>query len=275
MATLIVGLGFMGGSLAAALTAAGEEVLLYHRRSEVTRAAADRGWGKALDELGDTQAERAVVCTPVSVIAAQVAVVAAAQPEAVITDVGSTKAQLCKDLGELARDGRFVGSHPMCGSHLQGLEHAHDDLYRGATVALTPAAGAPSAAIATITELWRSVGAHCVTMPPETHDEAVAYASHLPHVLASLAAGLADTDTALRLAASGFRDTTRVAAGSPALWCDILTENRAAILRALDRSTAALSELRAALEAGDEAAIKAWLKQGQQVRQTFERRTTE
>src|SRR4051812_37724219 len=123
---LVTGLGLMGGSLAAALAQAGWRVLLHHRRPEVAAQAERSGYGTAVADAAQAVAGAAlaVVCPPVSTIAAAVRALAAAPGRAVITDVGSTKRRLCAELAPLAAAGRYVGSHPMAGSHRQGLEHA-------------------------------------------------------------------------------------------------------------------------------------------------------
>ena len=269
---LVVGLGFMGGSLAAALTRAGWPVLLHHRRPEVAQHAEELGFGRhAPDPVpAMAQAQLAVVCTPVSTIVPQVRQLAAMAGEAVVSDVGSVKGPLCRDLGELGRAGRFLGSHPMAGSHLQGLAHARADLFRGCTTALTPVPGTPPQALALVEQLWQAVGSRTLRMAPDDHDRAVAEASHLPHVAAALAAaGLGEQ--AVALAAGGFRDTTRVAAGDPALWADILLSNRSAVTASLQAASQRLRDLLGVLETGDQAAVAAWLAAGRDARQRFER----
>ena len=104
---------------------------------------------------------------------------------AVVSDVGSVKGAVCRELADLSS---FVGSHPMCGSHRQGLEHADPQLYRGATCIVTPSPANPPAAVTVVERLWSTLGCRVVRLSPEAHDRAVAVASHLPHVLANAAA---------------------------------------------------------------------------------------
>lgn len=268
---LIDGLGLMGGSLAAALTRTGASVWCHHRRFSVAQAAADKGWGQAVANLEDLPPiDVAVTCVPVSVVAERVRALHVALPQAVISDVGSTKGGICAQLSDLERVGAFVGSHPMCGSHAQGLDHARADLYQGATVVVCPAVSTPTGSTALIDDLWTSCGARVIRLDPDSHDQAVAAASHLPHILAAQAARHLNAQ-ALPLAASGFRDTTRVAAGSPNLWTDILRENRLAILSELRQAQDDLSALAQALDNDDEATIKVWLEAGQLARQRYER----
>lgn len=266
---LICGLGLMGGSLAAALTRAGRSVLLWHRRPSVARDAEGRGFGRMISTLSEAStAESAVVCTPVSTIPALARDIAAVS-RAVITDVGSTKSGLLTELHDLDAAGRFVGSHPMCGSHATGLDHAEVDLYRDRVVITTPTAKTDRRSLTLIEDLWRLVGARLVRLDPAAHDRAVAVASHLPHLLSSAAAaGL--SEAAAPLAAGGFRDTTRVAAGDPALWADILLANRAEVIPELARTLARLEALRDALAAADGAAVQDWLQAGQAGRRRYD-----
>jgi prephenate dehydrogenase len=270
---LVTSLGLMGASLAAALARAGWTVRLHHRRPEVAREAERRGWGQAVDDLahGARGCDLAVVAAPVEAIPGLIRQVCAADPHLTATDVGSVKGSICADLADLSAAGRFVGSHPMCGSHSQGLAHADPDLYRNAVVAITPHPLAPATRIIQVEELWRAAGARCLRLDPVRHDAAVAEASHLPHILAcAAAAGLGEAG--LPLAASGFCDTTRVAAGSPDLWTGILAENAAAVRAALHRCRESLDHLDQTLASGDRAALRAWLEQGRQGRERFERR---
>lgn len=268
---IVTGLGFMGGSLAAALTQAGWPVLLHHRRPEVSQRAAALGYGTVVADLaaGAARADLAVVCTPVGAIAATVRAIAAAPGRAVITDIGSVKGSLCAELADLAPSGRFVGSHPMAGSHVQGLEHARPALYLGCMTVLTPLPATPEPAIALVDRMWAAIGARRCRLSPDVHDRAVAEASHLPHVLATTtAAGLGPDGTPL--AASGFRDTTRVAGASPALWSEILLHNRTAVLAGLSAASGRLQALIGALERDDAAAVTRWLEDGRAGRARYE-----
>lgn len=265
---LVVGLGLMGGSLAAALARAGWRVLLHHRRPEIAQEAAARGWGTPLADLaGARDADCCVVCTPVAAIAPQVRALLAAGARAV-TDVGSCKAALARALADCTA--AYCGSHPMAGSHLQGLAHADPDLYQGRLALVTPQPATPPALRAVVVELWQAVGCRVRELDPVTHDFAVAEASHLPHLLAAAAAAQLSA-AAAPIAASGFRDTTRVAASAASLWSEILLANAEAVGAALDRTLADLTALRAALAAGDAERVTAFLAAGQAGRSRFER----
>lgn len=270
---LVSSLGLMGGSLAAALSQAGWEVLLHHRRPEVAHDAEERGYGRAVEDIDAAMAavDVAVICTPVSVITETVRRFATADSTAVITDIGSTKAMICSELADLARAGRFVGSHPMCGSHLQGLDNARADLFQGAHCAITPDPSGPTAAAKRIAGMWQAAGCSVHRYDPADHDQAVAEVSHLPHILSS-ATAMALSDRGLPLAATGYRDTTRIAAGSAELWREILLHNQEAAAYQLQCSINDLQRLLDAIQSGDEASIQSWLQQGCDARARFDKR---
>lgn len=263
---IISGLGLMGGSLAGAARAAGWRVLLQHRRPEPVAEAVQRGWGEALGDPAGCGADLAVVCTPVEHIAATVRQLAATT-SSLITDVGSVKGGLCTELSDLA--GRFVGSHPMCGSHLQGVANADPAIYRGATTIVTPSAATPPAALALVEGFWAGLGCRLVRLAPADHDRAVAAASHLPHILANAAARQL-TDEAAPLCAGGFRDVTRVAGAGAALWTGILLANRHEAAAAARRAAADLQALAAALDGDDQPAVAAWLAGGRAGRARYD-----
>ena len=249
----IVGIGLIGGSIGLALRAAGWHV----SGSDHDHAAAARGVELgALDAVGsDPRAEVTFVATPVGSIPDE-ARTALAATTGLVTDVGSVKTPML----ELMADPRFVGGHPMAGSELEGVEGARADLFEGATWVLTPVPGTDDTAFATINSVVTSLGASVVAIPPDRHDSLVATVSHVPHLTAAtmmrLAAERSEEHRALlRLAAGGFRDMTRISAGSPAIWPDICAENREAILVELDRLVDALGEVRSIVADNDRAGL--------------------
>ena len=145
---------------------------------------------------------------------------------------------------------RFVGSHPLAGDHRTGPEHARADLFDGRTVVVTPTEPTRPAAVTEVSGFWQSLGANVTTMTPAKHDAALAITSHLPHLVA-VALAAATPAELLPLAASGWRDTTRVAGGDPKLWQPIFAANRQHVLDALDLLSQTLSNLRETLEQGD------------------------
>lgn len=273
----ILGLGLMGGSLGLALKAGGFRgtVAAYARRPETLQLArrlglADRLCPDPLEAVRD--ADLAVACVPVLAIPNLLAACRAGwKPGAVLTDVGSTKAEIQRRIRGLLDRAPvcYVGSHPVAGSEQQGLENARADLYRGATVVVTPAGDEPGGAVERVDALWKELGAVVYNMPPEEHDRVMARTSHLPHAVAALlAATVARDGEPERLGpfcGTGFRDTTRVAEGSPEVWRDIFESNRdhlAAELQAFAGQIRALADRLAARDGdGIQAVLDASRKQ--------------
>lgn len=182
-----------------------------------------------------------VYCTPILTIPDLVGLsVSHLKAGAILTDVGSTKAELERQIvPQLANHPAiFVGSHPVAGSEQQGLDAARADLYDGAMVIVTPPGDAPdAAAVKTVCSFWTGLGACVEVMPAAEHDRLMARTSHLPHLMASvLTLTVARDDVANltgRYCGTGFRDTSRIADGSPAVWHDIVHTNRASIAQEL------------------------------------------
>jgi prephenate dehydrogenase len=193
--------------------------------------ARDMGAVHQLGELYEVvaRADFIFLCTPITTIADLALDVARfCQPGSIMTDVGSTKQGIVQVFDNLSNFGvRGIGGHPMAGSEGQGISQADRYLFENAVYVLTPGQNSPKKAVTELSDLLRLTGAHILIMNAETHDRLVASVSHLPHLVASaLVAMLKGQDEALALAASGFRDTTRVASGDPELWADILLSNR-------------------------------------------------
>ncbi|HVF76517.1 MAG TPA: prephenate dehydrogenase [Acidimicrobiales bacterium] len=249
---VVVGTGLIGGSIGMALRARGWHVT--GRDRDPARAARALELG-ALDAVGDDpEAEVVFVAVPVSAIADEVA--ASLDSGAVVTDVGSVKAPLAAAVTHP----RYVGGHPMAGSEQEGVEGADAELFEGATWVLTPTETTDPEAYARLQSVVSSLGADVVALPPERHDELVAVVSHVPHLTAAslmclAAAGAEEHAALLRLAAGGFRDMTRIAAGHPGIWPDICAENREAIVDVLDRLVAALSDVRQVVADADRPAL--------------------
>lgn len=256
----IIGVGLIGGSIGLALRERrlAQNIVGIGRRQTSLDKARDVG---AIDHgvtnlaNGVAQAQLIIVATPVDSIAERVIQASAACPAAsLITDAGSTKASIvgAADAGLAARRSgpRFVGSHPLAGDHRTGPEHARADLLEGRTVVITPTEHTRPAAVTEVSGFWQSLGANVVSMTPDKHDAALAVTSHLPHVAAVALAAATPTEL-LPLTAGGWRDTTRVAGGDPALWQAILTENRQHVLDALDLMGKTFSNLRESLAQGD------------------------
>jgi prephenate dehydrogenase len=203
-----------------------------------------------------------ILATPVGAFAPILRQVAPALGDhSVVTDVGSTKARVVAEAEKIleGKAGRFVGSHPMAGSEKKGPSHASADLYRGALCILTPTDRTDPRALQQVTALWEALGMRLLTLSPEAHDRAVAAVSHVPHALASLLMALPEDDQ-LPVAATGFADMTRLAAGDPEMWRDIFATNRQAVLSVVRRFARQLGEFEQLLQAGDSDAMEAFLQ---------------
>lgn len=261
---MIVGTGLIGGSIGLALRARGWHVSGTDPNSTMAARALEIG---ALDIIGaDPDADLTFVATPVGAIAAEVAR-ALNETRGLVTDVGSVKTPML----DLMDDPRYVGGHPMAGSEAEGVDGARADLFEGATWVLTPVDTTDDTAYATVRSVVSSLGADVVSLPPERHDSMVASVSHVPHLTAVTLMRLVDDRSVeqralLRLAAGGFRDMTRIAAGHPGIWPDICAENSGAIVDELDRLTAALSEVREIVSSHDNEALVALLEQARTAR---------
>jgi prephenate dehydrogenase len=249
----VVGTGLIGGSIGLALRDQGWHVTGQDRDGAMAARALALG---ALDAVGvDPGAELAFVATPVGAIAGEVRA-ALDRGTGIVTDVGSVKTPML----ELMADPRYVGGHPMAGSELEGVDGARADLFTGATWVLTPVDGTDDAAFTKVSAVIGAMGASVVAIPPGRHDTLVATVSHVPHLTAATMMGLAATRSEehraiLRLAAGGFRDMTRIAAGHPGIWPDICAENRDAIVAELDELIDGLGEVRDIVRKGDRDAL--------------------
>jgi prephenate dehydrogenase len=253
----VLGLGLLGGSVARAAkeTGAVGRVVGATRRRNVLDAALTRG---IVDAVGTPEeavcdADLVLLATPVFAMAETVRMVAPHLREgALVTDVGSVKAVLHETLpGLLPRGVRYIGSHPMAGSHERGFEYSRVDLFRGAPCIVTETAATPERD--RLCDFWRALGARVVVRDPAEHDAEVAWMSHVPHVLAYAFAGsLGGAPAAAReVAGAGFRDFTRIARSEPEMWGDILTANRKVLSAPLRAAGEALAEIGRAIEAND------------------------
>ncbi len=251
----ILGPGLIGGSIALALRrGGGSHVTLWARRADaVGEVLAANCADAATADLAAAvkEADLVVLCVPVGAMGALADVIAPLiRGECVITDVGSVKGPVLTELRPIFRGrGRFVGSHPMAGSEHTGLAAARADLFDGTTCIVTPEPDTDAGALAAVRDLWKSIGCRMVELHAAEHDECVALVSHLPHLLAAALVNTvaAKNEHAFRVVGPGFRDTTRVASGPPAMWREILRENSAAVLPAIDALIAKLSDFRQTL----------------------------
>ena len=275
----LLGVGYMGGSLALAAREAGlaSEVIGFDPDPAAGRMALSRG---IVDRMVARPAEavagakRVVLAAPVRSLATLAQAIAAeVRPDALVIDIGSVKGTVVRQIEQTALAGRFVGCHPLAGTEATGPIAADAALYRGKPCFLCPGPRATAAAIEAARALWLAIGASVIHLDPEPHDEFMAAASHLPHVAAfSLALGLEDQAEMLierippTCPPTSLRDCTRVAASNPAVWRDILLENRAHLLPLVGQLQARLNQLRTALEDGDATGLLDLLARGQKSR---------
>ncbi|HVA53879.1 MAG TPA: prephenate dehydrogenase/arogenate dehydrogenase family protein [Acidimicrobiales bacterium] len=248
----VIGLGLIGSSVALALTDAGWLVTGTDVDRAVVDAALNAGVIVATDRHHDTTL--VVIATPASVVAetANALLRDTSTASLIVTDVAGVKGAIVASVA----DPRFLAGHPMAGSELRGLAGARADLFQGCTWVLTPTSVTRPETYGTLHGVLRELGANVVAVDADDHDRLVAVASHVPHLLAGAlmneASRVAEEDTVLlQLAAGGFRDMTRVAAGDPGIWPDVLFENRVAISQSLQSLEARLAALRTALNDED------------------------
>ena len=278
----VVGVGLIGGSFAAALRQAGQvgRVLGVGRNAASLARAVELG---LIDEAvsAEDAAKRAdivLLSTPVgglkNVLSRMLPHLGAAT---VVTDAGSTKAEVVDAAREALGDqvGRFVPGHPIAGAERTGPEAADAALYRGRTVILAPLPQNSAESIDLVRRAWQACGASVINMDADAHDRVLASVSHLPHLLSAVymeqVATAADARTRLDLAGSGFRDFTRIAAGSPEMWRDIFLSNRDAMLAELADVRAVLDRAERAIADGDDAALLALLDSAAQARRNWQK----
>ena len=244
----VVGLGLIGASIALALRDAGWTVSGADLDSDIEAKAV------ASNVITDSDLSPGVDLVVIAVPAGAVASVATSilekndDPSLIVTDVAGVKGSII----DVVLDPRFLGGHPMAGSELRGLSGARADLFAGSTWVLTPTDRTSAEVYSTLHGVLREIGANVVAISADDHDRLVAVASHVPHLLAGSlmneASQVAEQDAVLlQLAAGGFRDMTRIAAGDPSIWPDILFENRDAVTQSLEALEGRLKTLRDAL----------------------------
>jgi prephenate dehydrogenase len=257
----IVGTGLLGTSIGLALRRAGIEVLLEDVSADHLRTAAGLGAGRPATP--EDRPQLVVVAVPPDALGAVIGR-ALADTDAVVTDVGSVKSGPLAAVAGLAGLARYVGGHPMAGSERSGPLAASAALFDGRPWAVTPHQTSDPDAVALVERLATTCGAVPVRLSPVEHDRAVARTSHIPHLLAALAAGRlagAPTDH-LALSGQGVRDVTRVAAGDPALYGQIVSANSEAVLDLLTEVRDRLDAVIAAVGAADRTALERLLAEG-------------
>lgn len=265
----LVGVGMLGGSVGLAAKKRGVAGCItgFVRRAEsIEECLAVGAVDQATQDVAEavTGASLVVLCTPVAGmgdIAAQIK--PHLSPKAVVTDVGSVKASVVAEVEPVLP--RFIGSHPMCGSEKTGVASACADLFNDAVCAVTPTAQSASDALEKVNQFWEVLGSRVIALSAKQHDAIVARTSHLPHVLASALVKTILTkprEGEAGFLGTGFRDTTRLASGSPEMWRDIALTNASAVTDAIDDLQNELVELKKLLDAKDKVALESFFTEG-------------
>lgn len=281
----IVGLGLIGASLAAAVKKAFPGVFVHgvdvDSRSCVV--AKENGWvdesclpddGRFEAFLKD-RADLVVIATPISAAEGYIRLLAEVGYDGLVTDTVSTKSHIIDIASsELANPACYIPGHPMAGSERNGVDGARSDLFEGANWILCPGEDTVPEQFQKLHELVCGLNARVVSIPREDHDRAVAIVSHVPHMVAASLMRLAcnhtdENQTLMRLAAGGFKDTTRVAAGSPKLWCGIAFDNAEALGAGLEEMGGIIASFRDALAAGDREAFTSLLEESAEARRSL------
>jgi prephenate dehydrogenase len=268
----IIGVGLLGGSigLAAKRRRLAREVAGFVRRPASLK---DCGKAGAVDYATTnllaavSNADFIILCTPLSQMRPRVVeMLPALKRGAIVTDVGSVKAGVVRELESLVQKAgaHFVGSHPMAGAEKTGVKAARADLFVDAVCVVTPTKRSNAVAVRKTEQFWKSLGARTLKLAPEQHDLLVSRSSHLPHVVAAALANLvlapAAPEFQSALCANGFRDTTRIASGSPEMWCDIALANRKNLSRSVDAFVSELKQFQRVLKKSDTKGISKFLK---------------
>jgi prephenate dehydrogenase len=274
----LIGVGLLGGSIGLALREkrqAGTVVGFVRRAASIIESekagAVDRATRNLRQAIAG--ADLVIFCTPISRMRGLAeAMVPLLQRNAVVTDVGSVKGSVVREVeGMIEQAGaHFVGSHPMAGSEKTGVSAARANLFQDAVCVVTPTARSSKSALRRVETFWESLGSTVLRLAPDFHDQLVSRSSHLPHLIAAVLAHsvLAPDQPAeqRRLCANGFRDTTRIASGSPEMWRDIALANRKNLSGAIDLFVNRIKSLQKLLKAGDEKGVSKFFEQAKRRR---------
>jgi cyclohexadieny/prephenate dehydrogenase len=279
----IIGPGLIGGSIARAAKLYGGiagEIVVSSRSQKTLDRVRELGFADHIEPNPAAAAENAdcvILCTPVGTYAAIAETIAPALKHgAIMSDVGSTKQSVIRDIGPFVPAGvHFVPAHPMAGTEFSGPDSGFAELFQGRWSLLTPPPGTDEAAIQKIEALWQKTGAQTARMDAAHHDRVLAIVSHLPHLIAFTICGTADDladetrQEVLQFAATGFRDFTRIAASDPEMWRDIFLANKDAVLEMLARFSEDAQAMARAIRWGDTAYIEDKIIRSRKIRQSL------
>ncbi len=279
----LIGVGLIGSSIAHRARTGGDLAgeIVACAQSAATRARVrELGLADRIEEdpaAAVAGADGVMLCTPVGTYGAIAAAMAPAlAPGAIVSDVGSTKQSVLRDVAPHLPEGvHFVPGHPLAGTEHSGPDAGFATLFEGRWTILTPPAACDPAAVARVSEFWRRCGAMVETMEAGHHDRVLAIVSHLPHLIAFTICGTADDladesrSQVLKFAASGFRDFTRIAASDPVMWRDVFLNNREALLEMLARFMEDAQAMARAVRWADGAYIEDKVNRGRKIRQSL------
>jgi prephenate dehydrogenase len=277
----IIGVGLLGGSLGLAIKRrrlAGEVAGYVRRPVSIADCKKFRATDCATTDLRAAvrDADLIILCTPLAQMRSLVAkMLPALKRGAIVTDVGSVKASVVREVESLIHKAgaHFIGSHPMAGAEKTGVPAARADLFVNAVCVVTPTKRSNQAALQNVERFWKAVGARLQRLTPEVHDTLVSRSSHLPHLAAATLANLVldplHPKAQASLCATGFRDSTRIASGSPEMWRDIALANRQNLARELGAYVVALQKFQRALKGADANAVMKLLQQAKQRRDAW------
>jgi len=274
----LVGVGLLGGSVGMAVRQRrlAKQVVGYVRRQasieECVKAGAVDSATLVLEQAVEN-ADLVILCTPIGqMLELTKQMLPYLKRGAVVTDVGSVKGHPARELTTLVSNGGgcFIGSHPMAGAEKMGVSAAKADLFQNAVCVVSPTPKSPAAEVKKLEEFWKALGGRPLRLKPDLHDELVSRSSHLPHVVAAELANYVLSPALpkhqAQLCATGFRDMTRIASGSPEMWRDISVANREQLARVLGVFIEDLQEFQLALNNGDVKAIEEFFVKAKQRR---------
>jgi cyclohexadieny/prephenate dehydrogenase len=259
----IIGLGLLGGSIGLAIKARGLAIATtgWDRDPAVRARAAERGLADTICDSAEAAvagADCVILCVPVGAMGeAARAIAPGLGPQAIISDVGSSKAAVAEALAEALPGACIIPAHPVAGTEQSGPEAGFATLFVNRWCILTPPGDADPAAVEALSDFWTALGARVESMDAAHHDLVLAVTSHIPHLIAYTIVGTASDledvtqSEVIKYSAGGFRDFTRIAASDPVMWRDVFLSNRAAVLEMLGRFTEDLTALQRAIRSGD------------------------
>ncbi len=273
----IIGLGLIGGSLAAGLKrqrVAKEVMGVSRKTSTLAYALRNRIVDRATPDLkrGIDNADLVVMASPVKTIRETIKTIGPyLKRGCILSDVGSTKESIV-DVAQtdLPSHVFFVGAHPLAGSEKSGIHHANPELFQGALCLLTPTDKTNREALGKVKEVWERMGSSVKTLSPSDHDKYLAFVSHLPHVIAYGLVGCIPSES-LAYAGKGLKDLTRIAASDPTLWTDICLENAKNLVQSIDDFAKNLAGLRKAIVSKNEKNLLENLQKSRQIRDAIDR----